>query len=143
MTQILFQHMPKLFRRLRPSQLAQFLFAQSWYGLHSSTMLILFAMPLVSLLLGQQPAHAVFKDYVVAATPLGLGAFVIGWWTRRWHQPVGIGLSWRGVVLHVARWPIAFWALVNVLLNIKHPYMVTPKGESGGLPVLRMRTQLI
>jgi hypothetical protein len=56
------------------------------------------------------------------------------WWTRRWFQPAGIGLTWRGVVLEVARWPIVLWAVANVLLGIKRPYMITPKGKRVGEP---------
>jgi hypothetical protein len=51
------------------------------------------------------------------------------WWTRRWFQPAGIGLTWRAVVLEVARWPVVLWALANVLLGITRPYMITPKGK--------------
>jgi len=33
-------------------------------------------------------------------------------------------LSWRGIILHVARWPIVFWALINVVFRrLKHPYL--------------------
>jgi hypothetical protein len=56
------------------------------------------------------------------------------WWTRRWFQPAGIGLSWRAVVLEVARWPIVLWAVANVLLGIRRPYMITPKGKRTARP---------
>jgi len=68
----------------------------------------------------------------------------VAWiWTRRWHLPVGLALSWRGIVLHVARWPIVIWALVNVLLGIEHPYMITPKRDAGGIPTFSLRSQLL
>jgi hypothetical protein len=38
-------------------------------------------------------------------------------------------LTWRAVVLEVARWPIVLWAVANVLMGIKRPYMITPKGK--------------
>jgi len=31
------------------------------------------------------------------------------------------------MVLHIARWPIVFWAFVSCVLRMKHPYMITPK----------------
>jgi hypothetical protein len=34
----------------------------------------------------------------------------------------------------VARWPIVLWAVANVLLGIKRPYMITPKGQRVGKP---------
>jgi cellulose synthase (UDP-forming) len=49
-------------------------------------------------------------------------------WARRWFQPTGLRLSWRGVMLEIARWPVVLWALVNVLLGIRRTYMITPKG---------------
>jgi hypothetical protein len=45
-----------------------------------------------------------------------------------------MGLTWRAVVLEVARWPIVLWAVANVLLGIKRPYMITPKGKRVGRP---------
>jgi cellulose synthase (UDP-forming) len=49
-------------------------------------------------------------------------------------------LSWRGIVLEIARWPVVVWALVNVILGIRRPYMITPKGVSrtGGPRLLRL-----
>jgi cellulose synthase (UDP-forming) len=32
------------------------------------------------------------------------------------------------VLLEIARWPVVLFALVNVLLRVRWPYMVTPKG---------------
>jgi cellulose synthase (UDP-forming) len=42
-----------------------------------------------------------------------------------------VRLSWRGVILEIARWPVVLWALVNVVLRIKRDYMITPKGVAG------------
>ena len=143
MMQVLFGYTPRLLRRYRPRQAAQFLFAQTWYPLWSTSMLALFSVPLLALLTGQQPATAPLPLFAVAAAPLQLAAFVIWRWTRCWQLPAGLGLSWRGVVLHIARWPIVFWALLNIVLRVRHPYMITPKGERGGLPAFRLRNQAI
>ena len=35
------------------------------------------------------------------------------------------------LVLEMARWPIVLWAVINVLLRIQRPYMITPKGDRG------------
>jgi cellulose synthase (UDP-forming) len=54
-------------------------------------------------------------------------------WSRRWFQPSGLRLSWRGILLEIARWPVVLWALINVLFGITRTYMITPKGV--GRPV--------
>jgi hypothetical protein len=57
------------------------------------------------------------------------GLAVVAWlWSRRWHQPRTVGLSWRGVTLHIARWVVVLSALVQVLLRVEKPYMITTKG---------------
>jgi cellulose synthase (UDP-forming) len=55
------------------------------------------------------------------------------WWaTRHWFQPQKVHLSWRAMLLEVARWPVVFWAVINVVLRIKRPYMITRKGGKAG-----------
>jgi cellulose synthase (UDP-forming) len=44
-----------------------------------------------------------------------------------------VRLSWRAAILEVIRWPVVIWALLNVLLAVKRPYMITPKGTGGFL----------
>ena len=50
------------------------------------------------------------------------------WASRHWFPPQEVRLSWRAAVLEVARWPIVLWAVINVLLRIERPYMITRKG---------------
>src|SRR5262249_7225153 len=136
-------HTPRLLPRLGWRQATQFLFAQTWYPLFGLSMLILFLMPAVVLLLGQEPAHANLIQFLAASAPVGLTSLLIWWWSRRWHMPLGLRLSWRGVVLHVARWPIVVWALVNAVLRVRHPYMITPKHGTNRLPGFGLRSQAI
>ncbi len=143
MLQVLGGYTPRLLGRVRPGQAAQFLFAQTWYPLWSMTMGVLFATPVVALLTGQEIAHAPLPMFLALSAPLQLTSFLIWRWTRRWQQPVCVGLSWRGIILHIARWPIVLWALVNVLLRVRHPYMITPKGSRAGLPAFSLRSQAI
>ncbi len=143
MMQVLFQFTPRLVRSYRPGQALQFLFAQTWYALWSSAMLVLFSVPLVALLTGHEPANVPMWQFVLSSAPMGVTALVIWLWTRPWQLPSGLQLTWRGVVLHVARWPIVFWALLNVLLRVQHPYMITPKGAQDGLPPFSMRSQAL
>jgi len=143
MMQVLGGYSPRVLRTMPLPKALQFLFAQTWYPLWSMSMLTLFVTPIVALLTGAGPANAPMLESVVMTAVLALPALVIWLWTRRWQLPAGLGLSWRGVVLHIARWPIVLWALVNVLLRVRHPYMITPKGVRNGLPQFRLRTQMI
>jgi cellulose synthase/poly-beta-1,6-N-acetylglucosamine synthase-like glycosyltransferase len=141
--QVLFGHSSRLLWRLRPKQALQFLFAETWYPLWSSSLLILFVMPVASLLTGFRPTNASLPEFLLMVTPVtALGAIFRGW-TRRWRQPRGLRYSWRGMLLDVARWPIVFWALLNVSLRIRHPYMITPKGQKRGAGRLSLRSHVL
>ena len=134
MVQIFLQHTPRLVRRYTPGQAFEFLMAQSWYTLWSLSVAVLWMLPVVALLTGRPIAHVDLSEYLVYNLAVVLTSTLMWRWSRRWFQPKGIGLTWRGVVLEIARWPIVLWAVVNVLLRIKRPYMITPKGDRAGKP---------
>jgi cellulose synthase (UDP-forming) len=129
MVQILLFHTPRLLSRYTRRQSVQFLMAQTWYTLWSLTIALLWLLPVVALL----------SDEAITTMPVGeflayylatIAASTLMWWaTRHWFQPQEVRLSWRAVVLEVARWPIVLWAVVNVLLHIERPYMITRKGS--------------
>jgi cellulose synthase (UDP-forming) len=121
-------------RRYTPAQALQFLMAQSWYLLWSLSLATLWALPIVALLSDHPIANVSLWQFLVYNLAVVLTASLMWWWTRRWFQPAGIGLTWRGVVLEVARWPIVLWAVANVLLRIKRPYMITRKGTRADKP---------
>lgn len=134
MVQIFLQHTPRLVRRYTAGQAFQFLMAQSWYTLWSLSVAVLWMLPVVALLTGRPIAHVDLSEYLVYNLAVVLTSTLMWRWSRRWFQPKGIGLTWRGVVLEIARWPIVLWAVINVLLRIKRPYMITPKGDRAGKP---------
>jgi cellulose synthase (UDP-forming) len=129
MVQIFLRHTPRLVRRYTPAQALQFLMAQSWYLLWSLSLATLWLLPIVALLSDHPIASVSLWAFLVYNLPVVLTSSLMWWWTRRWFQPAGIGLTWRAVVLEVARWPVVLWALANVLLGITRPYMITPKGK--------------
>jgi cellulose synthase (UDP-forming) len=129
MVQIFLRHTPRLVRRYTPAQALQFLMAQSWYLLWSLSLATLWVLPIVALLSDDPIANVSLGEFLVYNLAVVLTSSLMWWWTRRWFQPAGIGLSWRAVVLEVARWPVVLWAVANVLLRIKRPYMITPKGK--------------
>jgi cellulose synthase (UDP-forming) len=137
MMQVLFRFTPRMLRRYTPRQALQFLFVQTWYVLWSLSMLVLFTAPLVALMADESISHARLTSFWVHSLPAALVALV-GWiWSRTWHAPQTVRLSWRGVMLHVARWMVVLSALVQVVLRVKKPYMITTKGlGQGALPPL-------
>jgi cellulose synthase (UDP-forming) len=128
MVQILFQHTPRLIRRYTPRQAFQFLMCQTWYTFWSVSLATLWAAPTIALVTHEPIARVSLTRFLVYFLPLPLMSTVMWRWARRWFQPAGVRLSWRGVLLEIARWPVVLWALLNVVLNIRRPYMITPKG---------------
>ncbi|MBV9802332.1 MAG: glycosyltransferase [Solirubrobacterales bacterium] len=132
MIQIFFQHTPRLIRRYTRGQALQFLFCQSWYTLWSVSLAVLWALPAVALLANRPIASVPLGRFLVYFVPVMLTSTLMWCESRRWFQPSGVRLSWRGIVLQTARWPVVLWALINVALRIKRPYMITPKGKASG-----------
>jgi cellulose synthase (UDP-forming) len=129
MVQIFARHTPRLIASYAPSQAFQFLMAQSWYLLWSFSLAVLWALPIVALLTDHQIANVSLPEFLVYQWPVMITALLMWWWSRRWFQPTGIGLTWRAVLLEVARWPIVLLAVLTALLGIKREYMITPKGR--------------
>lgn len=136
MIQIFLRHTPRLIRRYSPRQAFQFLMCQSWYTLWSVTLALLWLLPAVALTIHQPIASVDLSEFVLYFAPMILASSLMWCETRRWFQPGGVRLSWRAAILEVVRWPVVVWALLNVVLAVKRPYMITPKG-SGGIQGLR------
>src|SRR3954447_20689900 len=102
MVQIFLRHTPRLVRRYTPAQALQFLMAQSWYLLWSLSLATLWTLPIVALLSDHPIAHVSLWEFLVYNLGVVVTSSLMWWWTRRWFQPAGIGLTWRGVVLEVA-----------------------------------------
>ena len=134
MVQIFLRHTPRLVRRYTPAQAFQFLMAQGWYMLWSLSLGVLWVLPMAALLCGRPIANVSLFEYLTYNLAVVLTATLMWRWTRRWFQPRGIGLTWRGMLLEIARWPIVLWAVVNAVLRVKRPYMITPKGAREGAP---------
>jgi len=133
MMQVLFYHTPKRIFKFTLRQIIQFLFSETWYILWSTSMATLFLLPAIALFLNTPISHVRFFDTFIHFTPVFLTSIFTFFWSSKWFQPQGLHLSWRGIVLHIARWPIVFWALLNVLMEVKKPYMVTSKGIERGV----------
>lgn len=134
MIQVLLFHTPRLIPRYRKRQVAQFLFAQSWYANWSTATLVLFGLPLVSLAFDAPIAHVGYFSFLAYSLPVAAVGTVIWFWTGRWMFPKGLRLSWRGVALHVARWMFVVGAFFEVIFRVKKPYMITRKGVDADAP---------
>ena len=130
MAQIFLRHTPKLLRRYEAKQAFQFLMAQSWYTLWSVSCVVLWALPIVSLLTGLPVVSVRPSDFLIHYLPMLATATLMWWWSRFLFQPRHVGLTWRWFVLEGARWPIVLWAVVNAALRVQRPYMITPKGST-------------
>jgi cellulose synthase (UDP-forming) len=128
MITVLFWWTPRLLRRYSLRQGVQFLFSQTWYPLWSLSTLALWAGPLAALLSDRRIAATTLWEYLLYFVPVALTGWLMWCFARPWFKPQALGISWRGVVLTVARWPVVLWAFVSVLMRIKRPYMITPKG---------------
>lgn len=131
MIEIFLRRTPRLIRRYSPGQAFQFLFCQSWYTLWSVSLGLLWILPAVALFAGRPIADVGLGEFLLYFLPVPLTSSLMWCSTRRWFQPGGVRLSWRGVILEIARWPVVLWALANVVLRIKRDYMITPKGVAG------------
>jgi cellulose synthase (UDP-forming) len=141
MMQVLFRFTPRMVRHYTPRQALQFLFVQTWYVLWSMSMLVLFVAPLIALTADTSVSHVGLFEFWAHSLPAALVASGTWFWSRSWHEPRTVRLSWRGVMLHVARWVVVLSAFVQVILRVKKPYMITTKGiAQGTVPRLQLRT---
>lgn len=128
MSQILLFHAPKLFKKWTWKQRFQFLFSETWYPLWSISMATLFLLPVISLLSEVPIAQMSFLEFAPRFFLLNFWPLLVWKWSKKWF-PVKLNLSWKGILLHVARWPFVVLAFFSALLKIKKPYMITPKGN--------------
>jgi cellulose synthase (UDP-forming) len=128
--QVLLFHTPKVIGKLHPKVAFQMLFCETWYPIWSLSMGVLFIAPVLSLVIGQPIANVSFWEYTALSFPVSAVAF-LGWgFSRKWHKPGGLFLSWRGIILHMARWSIVLSAIAQAALQVAKPYMITQKGDA-------------
>lgn len=136
--QVLFYHTPKIIRKMKPKVALQMLFVETWYPFWSLAMLVLFLSPLGALISGKQISIVSFGEFMVRSALISTVAFTAWIFSREWQKPAKVFISWRGIVLHVARWSVVVNALVQAVFRVKKPYMVTQKGK--GHCILRLET---
>ncbi len=131
MSQILFSHSFKYMRKLSWRRRMQYGFIQTWYQASSLTYLTLFLIPLISLFTNQSPVRMTGFDYFIHFPALLIAIGASYWAARPLMQPANVGMSWRGPILHLIRWPVLLQATGGVIMGRKKPYQITPKGKFG------------
>lgn len=133
MIQVLFTFTPKRIKYYTLRQTIQFLFVQTWYTCWSMAMLLLFTLPLITLFTNRPITHVSYWQFLLHCLPISVMGFIIWLWSHPWHFPKNLDLSWRGILLHIARWPIVLSAFIQVILRVQKPYMITVKGLRQGM----------
>lgn len=129
MFQVLMGHTFSHIKLMDWKRRAQFLFAQTWYPIWSLSYLIMFLSPIIALLINKDIAKVESNDFFSHFMPLYAFSFLVWWSARPIMNPQNVSLSWRGLILHVVRWPIVLIAIINALFRVTKPYMITPKGK--------------
>jgi len=134
---ILLRYTPRYLHLLPPRLKAQFLFAQFWYPLFATMMLLMYLLPLLALLEGRSWVNVIYLDFLLHAAPLTTSLILIVAFVRRnrWCRPEDApALSWEDFVFLFARWP---WALLGTGAAIlgwlggkEFEFRVTPKGHA-------------
>lgn len=126
--EVLFREYPRAFRSLTAYQRISYLMIGTYY-LVGLTTLIYFAIPLIYLWFGKQPAYLLLSEYVQHALPVGLVGILIYQFMQRWMcDPAReTGLHWRGTLLKIGSWNIFLKGLVLSVLRINVPYIPTVK----------------
>lgn len=134
---ILLQYSPKLVPSLPLRMKLQFLFSQFWYPLFSLFMALMFALPIIALVTGENFVAVTYSDFLQHFLPQSLILIVLAYrWrasgTFRPHDAKV--LSFEMTLFVFARWP---WALAGTLAALRDwstgsfvDFQVTPKGNS-------------
>jgi hypothetical protein len=136
LTKVLLETTPRYWPGLKPHLRAQFLFAQLWYALFSTAVLIGFSLPLLALALDHPWLAMNYPVFLAASLGLALVTCLPVWWLRACGclRPINTPLiSWEVVLFTIARAP---WVLLGVsqgILSTLWPrpitFKVTPKGD--------------
>jgi cellulose synthase (UDP-forming) len=125
-------YVPRLPLRLK----FQFLFAQLWYPLFSFFMALMFVMPIIALVRGENFVAVTYLGFLAHFTPLSIVLMVMAY---RWRATGSFRpfdakvLSWEAMFFLFARWP---WALAGTIAAVRDwatgsfvDFRVTPKGS--------------
>ncbi len=121
---------------LTARQRTVFLFSEIWYFLYSATFLSLFLIPLLALMTNRPIVNAPLFEFILRSAPVTLTSLALLVWaySRRLFKPgTHFFISWQGILLGFARWPIVLLAIASATISVlfrqgRFTYLVTPKG---------------
>jgi cellulose synthase (UDP-forming) len=124
---LLFHVYPKLFKQFTWRQRLHYL-TVPLYFFSGVVALIDIVVPIASLLLLQFPWHLSLPQFALHMLPVTITGLLIRYhaqhWLREPHEP---GLHLAGGFLRIATWWVYSLGLVYTLVNVKVPYIPTPK----------------
>ncbi|MFI5180828.1 MAG: glycosyltransferase family 2 protein [Thermoanaerobaculia bacterium] len=126
--EVLFQEYPHAFRGLTGYQRISYLMIGTYF-LGGLTSLIYFAIPLLYLLFGRQPAAMILSEYLLHALPVGLCGIAVYLFLQRWlcDPARERGVHWRGTLLKIGAFSVYLEGLVLAVLGVAVPYIPTAK----------------
>lgn len=125
---VLFREYPRAFRSLTGFQRISYLMIGSYY-LVGVTALIFFAVPLIYLWTGRQPAVFLLTEYIEHALPVGFFGVAVYFFAQRWlcDPDRERGVHWRGTLMKFGAWNVYLKGLALAVLGIAVPYIPTAK----------------
>ena len=134
---ILLQYTPKLMGRLPLHLKVQFLFSQLWYPLYAFFMALMFLLPVIILVYGENFVSVTYPDFLLHFMPQSLMILIMAFWWRSsgtFRPADGRILSWEAMLFLLARWP---WVLAGTFAAFRDwmtgtfvDFRITPKGAS-------------
>ena len=131
--EVLFKEYPRAFRSLTAFQRISYFMIGTYY-LVGLTSLIYFAIPLLYLFLGRQPAVMFLSEYLLHALPAGICGVAIYLFLQRWlcDPDRERGVHWRGTLLKIGSFSVYLQGLALAVLGVSVPYIPTAKVRREG-----------
>jgi cellulose synthase (UDP-forming) len=126
---LLFKVYPKLFRNFTWRQKLHY-FTLPMYFLFGLVNFIDIIVPILALVLAETPWAVNIKNFAVIFVPLCIMSLIIRLFAQRWlMEPHERGFHFTGGLLRTGTWWIFLLGFIYTLLDIKVPYIPTPKGD--------------
>lgn len=126
---LLFKVYPKLFRSFTWRQKIHYL-TLPMYFLFGLVNFLDLLVPIIALVLAETPWAVNIRNFAVIFVPLCMMSLMIRLFAQRWlMEPHERGFHLTGGLLRTGTWWIFLLGFIYTLLNIKVPYIPTPKGD--------------
>jgi cellulose synthase (UDP-forming) len=139
---ILLHYTPGLIGRLPLRLKVQFLFSQLWYPLYAFFLGMMFLLPVIVLVRGDNFVSVAYPDFLLHFMPQSLMILVLAFWWRSsgTFRPINAKiLGWESMLFLLARWP---WVMAGTVAALRDwltgsfvDFRVTPKGTSEADPL--------